>query len=123
MMHATIARLLLAACLTLSVASAAFAQGTAPAGDPVKGKATFMAENCYLCHGTFGQGGGRAGPKLAPHPIPAAAIMRQLRHPVQNMPPYTTVVLSDAQAADIIAYLQSIKPDKAVKDIPILNLH
>jgi hypothetical protein len=32
------------------------------------------------------------------------------------------VVLSDAQAADIIAYLQSIKPDKAVKDIPILNL-
>ena len=41
----------------------------------------------------------------------------------QNMPPYTTVVLSDAQAADIIAYLQSIKPDKAVKDIPILNLH
>jgi mono/diheme cytochrome c family protein len=122
MMHTTIARLLLTAFLTLSFASAAYGQGTVPAGDPVKGKAVFMAMNCYLCHGTFGQGGGRAGPKLAPHPIPANLIMRQLRHPAQNMPPYTTVVLSDAQAADIIAYLQSIKPDKAVKDIPILNL-
>jgi mono/diheme cytochrome c family protein len=123
MMNATIARVLLAVFLTVPLASTAFAQGTAPAGDPVRGKAVFMAMNCYLCHGTFGQGGGRAGPKLAPHPIPANLIMRQLRHPAQNMPPYTTVVLSDAQAADIIAYLQSIKPDKAVKDIPILNLH
>src|ERR1700733_3698080 len=123
MMQVSIARLLLAAFLTLSFGSSAFAQGTVQPGDPVKGKATFMAMNCYLCHGTFGQGGGRAGPKLPPPPLPAAAIMRQLRHPAQNMPPYTTVVLSDAQAADIIAYLQSIKPGKAVKDILILNLH
>ncbi len=122
MMHSTIARLWLTAFLTFSFVSDAGAQSTVAAGDPVRGKATFMAENCYLCHGTFGQGGGRAGPKLAPHPIPANLIMRQLRHPAQNMPPYTTVVLSNAQAADIIAYLQSIKPDKAVKDIPILNL-
>ncbi len=69
MMRTTVARLLLAAFLAVSFAPAADAQGTTPAGDPVKGKATFMAENCYLCHGTFGQGGGRAGPKLAPHPI------------------------------------------------------
>jgi mono/diheme cytochrome c family protein len=37
------------------------------------------------------------------------------------MPLYTTVDLSDAQAGDIIAYLQSIKPGKAAKDIPLLN--
>ncbi len=48
--------------------------------------------------------------------------MRQLRRPSARMPVYSTVVLSDAQAADIIAYLQSIKPGKPAKDIPILNL-
>lgn len=121
-MPAISARLLLAAFLSLSTASVALGQGTTPSGDPVNGKKLFMAANCYECHGTFGQGGGRAGPKLAPNPIPANLIMRQLRHPALNMPPYTTVVLSDAQAMDIIAYLQSIKPGKAAKDIPILNL-
>jgi mono/diheme cytochrome c family protein len=47
--------------------------------------------------------------------------MRQLRRPSNNMPIYTTKVLSDAQAGDIIAYLQSVKTDKPAKDIPLLN--
>jgi mono/diheme cytochrome c family protein len=113
--------LILAAFLVLTSMGAALAQDT-KTGDPVNGKKVFMAENCFECHGTFGQGGGNAGPKIAPNPVPPAAIMRQLRHPASRMPVYTTVVLSDAQATDIIAYLQSIKPGKSAKDIPILNI-
>ena len=121
-MNATVLRLMLVAFVTLPLAATALAQETKSSGDPVNGKKLFMADSCYECHGTFGQGGGRAGPRIAPHPIPANLIMRQLRHPAANMPAYTTAVLTDAQAADIIAYLQSVKPGKAAKDIPLLNL-
>jgi mono/diheme cytochrome c family protein len=113
-------RVLIAASIVLPFAATALAQNTS-AGDPVNGKKLFLADGCYQCHGTFGQGGGRAGPKIAPNPIPASLIMRQLRRPSNNMPIYTTKVLSDAQAGDIIAYLQSVKTDKPAKDIPLLN--
>jgi len=113
--------IVIAALFTLSVTGTVRAQET-KSGDPVSGKKLYMAMNCYECHGTFGQQGGEAGPKLAPNPLPPAAIMRQLRHPASRMPLYTPAVLSDAQAADIIAYLQSIKPGKAAKGIPILNV-
>jgi mono/diheme cytochrome c family protein len=115
-------RVLIVASIVLPLATTALAQETKPAGDPVNGKKLFLADGCYQCHGTFGQGGGRAGPKLAPNPIPAGLIMRQLRRPSNNMPIYTTKVLSDAQAGDIIVYLQSVKADKPSKDIPLLNV-
>jgi mono/diheme cytochrome c family protein len=116
----TFLRAFLAALMALSFGGTALAQEK-PGGDPVNGKKLFLADACYQCHGTFGQGGGRAGPKLAPNPLPATLILRQLRHPSANMPIYTTKVLSDAQAGDIIAYLQSIKPDKPAKDVPLLS--
>jgi len=111
------------AALSLGAAmcGAVQAQDTKP-GDPVNGKKVFLAMNCFECHSTSGQGGGEAGPRIAPNPPSPAAILRQLRHPAGRMPAYVPQVLSDAQAADIIAYLQSIKPAKAGKDIPILNL-
>jgi mono/diheme cytochrome c family protein len=37
------------------------------------------------------------------------------------MPPYREAVLSDADLADIYAYLQSIPQPKEVKDIPLLQ--
>jgi mono/diheme cytochrome c family protein len=114
-------RILACVVLVLSVSAAASAQDRA-AGDPANGKKLFLTAQCYQCHGTFGQGGGRAGPKLAPNPLPAALIIRQLRHPSASMPIYTTKLLSDAQAGDIIAFLQSIKPGKLAKDIPLLNI-
>ncbi len=121
-MIAAASRSLLAAVFTLSLGAAAMGQDTLPAGDPVKGQKQFMASMCYECHGTFGQGAGRAGPRIAPHALPPNLILRQLRHPSAQMPVYTPAVLSDAQAADIIAYLESIKPGKPAKDIPILNV-
>jgi hypothetical protein len=37
------------------------------------------------------------------------------------MPPYTLKVLSDAELADIYAFLRSIPPPRGEKDIPSLN--
>jgi mono/diheme cytochrome c family protein len=111
----------LATLLSLALGGTALAQTTKP-GDPVNGKKVFLAMNCFECHGTSGEGGGEAGPKIAPNGPNAGAILRQLRHPAGRMPAYVPAVLSDAQAADIIAYLLAIKPGKSAKDIPILNL-
>jgi mono/diheme cytochrome c family protein len=119
---AVLLRAIAVGLVTLPLAATALAQGTTPAGDPVAGKKLFLTVGCYQCHGTLGQGGGRAGPKLAPHPLPANLILRQLRRPASQMPVYTTADLSDAQAADIIAYLYSIKPGKPANDIPLLNI-
>jgi mono/diheme cytochrome c family protein len=103
-------------------APVAFAQSAA-AGDAARGKQLFMADACYTCHGTTGAGGGPAGPALAHQGLPAEAIMQQLRHPQTRMPAYTDKILPDRDAADIIAYIQSLSqgPKPNAKDIPLLN--
>jgi mono/diheme cytochrome c family protein len=100
----------------------AFAQGAA-AGDAAHGKQVFLQDACYTCHGTTGAGGGPAGPALAHQSLPPEAIMQQLRHPQARMPAYTDKILPDKDAADIIAYIQSLsqRPAPAAKDIPLLN--
>jgi mono/diheme cytochrome c family protein len=121
-MNAAFLRFVIAGTLTVSFSTTALAQDAKPAGDPAKGQKLMLTAACYMCHGTFGQGGGGNGPRLAPNPIPVASFLRQLRRPAGRMPVYTPSVLSDAQAGDVYAYLQSIKPGKAAKDIPMLNL-
>ncbi|HET6307944.1 MAG TPA: cytochrome c [Rhodopila sp.] len=105
------------------VAAALAAIGTAasvaqPTGNPARGKHLFMADGCYECHGTVGQGG--AGPRLAPDPLPADAIASYIRTPANVMPPYVEKVLDDQDVRDIHAYLTGIKPPRPVKDIPLL---
>lgn len=95
----------------------AFAQ--APAGDAAKGKALFMKNGCYECHGTVGQGG--TGPKLAPKPLPAAGLTAYVRKPAGQMPPYTAKVMSDGDLADVRAYLATVPEPPPVKNIPSLN--
>jgi ubiquinol-cytochrome c reductase cytochrome c subunit len=93
----------------------------APAGSAERGHQIFIHQMCYSCHGTVGQGGGVAGPKIAPQPFPWAAFARQVRTPRQAMPPYTAKNLPDQDLADIYAYIASIKPGPAAKDIPLLS--
>jgi mono/diheme cytochrome c family protein len=107
----------LAAALVL-VAGAAAAQSK---DDPAKGKAVFMADGCYECHGQVGQGGRLTGPALARTQLPRDAFAQQLRQPANEMPPYEAGVVSDDDIADIYAYLQSLPPPTAAKDIPLLN--
>lgn len=92
-----------------------------PRGDAARGKQIFMTDGCYECHGTRGAGGGFTGPRLAPNPPSFAAVKAQLRHPARRMPPYTAKVISDAQIADIYAYLKSIPAGRPASQIPLLN--
>lgn len=102
------------AALVLMFATAAMAQS------PVeKGKALFLKQNCFRCHGTQGQGA--AGPRLAPNTPSAEVLIKYVRKPAGAMPAYCVTCVSDAELSDIRAYLASIPPPPAVKDIPLLN--
>jgi mono/diheme cytochrome c family protein len=81
----------------------------------------FLADGCYQCHGTTGAGGGIAGPRLAPNPLPFEGVKAKLRTASGRMPVYSAAVITDAQIADIVAYLQSIPSGQPAKDIPLLN--
>jgi len=121
----------LALSFSLGVAlfsGAALAQGgatnaaTAPSGDAARGQQLFVADGCYQCHGYVGQGSIRTGPALAPALVPWPAFTAQLREPADKMPPYTDKVVSEAQMADIYAYLASVPASPKPQDIPLLKL-
>ena len=80
-----------------------------------------MKYQCYTCHGTIGQGGGAAGPRIAPSPFPWVAFEYQVRKPRQDMPPYREAFVSNQELADMYAYLLTIQPAATVKDIPLLD--
>lgn len=77
-----------------------------PTADFEAGRIAFMSAGCYECHGTVGQGG--VGPKLAPAPMPLAAMDAFVRYSSRNMPPYSAEILSDDQLTSIHLYLSSI---------------
>jgi len=111
---------LIAASLALALAGAGVAAAQTP-GDAAKGKATFMADGCYECHGTVGQGGRPTGPRIARTQLPIEAFVQQLRQPSNEMPPYEAAVVPDGDAADIYAYLKSLPAPASAKDVPLLN--
>jgi ubiquinol-cytochrome c reductase cytochrome c subunit len=84
------------------------------------GKRLFEVKACYQCHGWVGQGG-LAGPRLAQSRLNLAGFRNVLRNPPPSqMPPYRTAVLSDAEAADLFAFIQSLPPPPAVESLPRL---
>jgi mono/diheme cytochrome c family protein len=100
--------------------SADTAQKTAnaPAGNAEHGKMVYTRVGCYECHGSDAQSG---RPTLGPNALPFAAFMRQVRVPRNDMPPYTAKVLSDADVADIYAFVQSVPQPPKVDSIPLLK--
>jgi ubiquinol-cytochrome c reductase cytochrome c subunit len=114
-------RFLPLAAICLAAVGAAQAQDAPPAGDVANGKRLYMETGCYQCHGTVGQGSRGTGPHLAPKPVPYAGFAAQVRKPANTMPPYTTVVLSDQELADIYAYLLTVPPLPDPKDAAILE--
>ena len=87
--------------------------GPAVSGSVEKGRATFVKTGCAQCHGREAQGSPTTGPRLGPGGLPYPAFSRYVRVPRQQMPPYTDRVLSDAELADIYAFVQS-RPKPAV---------
>ena len=95
---------MMGAALVLGSAASVVAQ---PSGDPKAGEAAYMKLGCYSCHGAWGQGTWRDGPRLNP-PMPFEAMVQQLRTPRYEMPPYVESQVSDKGIADIHAYLRSV---------------
>jgi mono/diheme cytochrome c family protein len=106
--------------LAALVAGLFVAHGDGLAASPENGKRVFMRVGCWQCHGTVGQGG-VTGPKLAPDPLPFDALSSFVRSTNRAMPPYREQVLSNADLADIYAYLQSIPKGPDPTTIPQLN--
>ena len=104
----------------LLVAVLSASQAALAAGSADKGKTAFAKHGCWQCHGFAGQGG-VAGPKLAPDPMPLEALLAFVRNTRGGMPPYQKAILSDADLADIHAYLQSLPKARDYKSIPLLN--
>lgn len=110
----------------VAFASAAVAQNSggqqaAPRGDAKAGQQIFLADGCWECHGTQGQGGALSGPRLAHTALPFAAVLQQLRVPQNAMPPYEPGVISDAQVGDIYAWLESLPAPQTAANIPLLG--
>jgi len=91
-------------------------------GNTQNGGRIYVADGCYECHGRVGQGSqSTAAPRIGPPPLTIDAFARYIHAPTGNMPPYTSKVVLDQDVADIYAFLKSLPPAPAAKDIPLLN--
>jgi mono/diheme cytochrome c family protein len=95
----------------------------APPGDAVEGKRLYLATGCFTCHGRSGQGGAMNGPApiIAKTAMPFDGFTGQLRQPINDMPAYSEIVMSDKQIADIYAFLQTLSGPLPTKDIAIFK--
>ena len=64
--------------------------------------------NCRRCHGAEGRGT-RAAPSLVPFNWSDDEALDLIRRPLCDMPPIPASALSDADVAQIVAYLKAIK--------------
>jgi len=94
----------------------------APSGDAKSGKELFVKYTCYGCHG-FSAQNGPAGNRLNPMKMTQQGFIALVRNPgaPNRMPPYSAKVISDAQLADIYAYIKTLPDAPAAKDIPLLQ--
>jgi mono/diheme cytochrome c family protein len=104
--------------LLLLAAIAVFACAQSPTGDAKHGKELFMSYSCYSCHSFDGHGG--AGARLVPMPLTQAAFTAFVRN-AGRMPSYGPKVISDAQLADIYAYIKTLPISPDAKNIPLIQ--
>lgn len=129
---ARIARLAFAAgAAFLAGAGIAGAQDRGAGGDVERGRQLYYEHGCYGCHGFNGETGARdlvaTGSPIIADAGTFVAFLR-LRGdfapvlPTTRMPNYPETALSDAQARDIFAFVQTFDLDApAVEDIPVFE--
>src|SRR3954467_4145564 len=91
-------------CLVVAIAACAWTAGRA-ADD--SGERLYDS-NCRRCHGPEGRGTAHA-PSLVPFDWSYEEALELIRHPVCDMPPVPASALSNAQVAQIVGYLKTIK--------------
>lgn len=103
--------------------AAACAQDAAPKGDAANGKRIYLADKCFTCHGRSGQGGAYNTPTpiLAHTALPFEGFKGQIRNPANDMPAYSTAILSDQDIADLYAFVTLLPGAASPKDFPLLN--
>ena len=116
---------LLAATALLSLALGAAAQSARTGRAAVaNGESVYLHVGCFTCHGTVGHGG--AAPRLAPNTLPLPGFTTWVRNGTpgwtvaSGMPAFPLSVVSDADLADIRAYLASLPAPPPVAEIPLL---
>jgi ubiquinol-cytochrome c reductase cytochrome c subunit len=112
--------------LIVALASIAGTQAQAPPaptppGNAEEGKKLYVNYGCYQCHGREAQGSNATGPRLGPRPIAYTAFNRYARRPTGQMPPYTEKVVSDADMANIYAFVQTRPVPPAAQSILLLQ--
>ena len=122
-------------CVLVLVASFLVGHGAPPARgqEPIKigflapltgalaqaGKDLYLRYSCYACHGYDGHGG--AGARLVPMRMTGERFTAYARGPrTPQMPTYSPRLLTDAQLADVWAYIKSMPASPEAKDIPLL---
>ena len=110
-----------AALIAMSLEPIAAQQAPAPGGNVEHGKTLYRETGCYQCHGLAGQGAIMTGPRVSRTEFAFDGFLNQLRHPVNQMPPYEAAILSDRDAADIYAYLRQMPPPPEANSIPLLK--
>lgn len=83
---------------------------SAPPGSPADGKRWYLMNNCSSCHGPHGNDGRAVN--IAGLDLGFDSFVRKLRTTdAPIMPPFPEEKVSKQDAADIYAYLQSIKAE------------
>lgn len=84
-------------------------------GDAQKGKIVFETLGCNKCHGSEGEGVAGMGqndgvPRIASTSLAFPVFIQLVRKPKNLMPPFGTDKASDADLANVYAFLQTLKP-------------
>jgi mono/diheme cytochrome c family protein len=90
-------------------------------GSAVSGKKLYQDYGCWACHGYNAQTGN--GARLLPPRLNQQQFVLYIRTPrTPQMPAYSTRMLTDAQAADIFAYVLSLPRPPDMSDIKLLKV-
>lgn len=93
--------------LVLFFSAALIISCSGPKGDPVDGKRWFTMHTCYGCHGPSGDDG--KGPDITGLDMNYSRFLKRLRNAESAiMPVYSEVKISDQDAADILAFINTL---------------
>ena len=94
-------------------------------GDSERGEEFFTRSGCYQCHLYSGHGysGAPGGASLVPLEMTQDGFIAAIRNPnvPRRMPPYSREHLTDAEAADIYAFIRTFPESRDANDIPLLK--
>ena len=107
--------------IAVAAQQASAQQQNVPQGNAANGRKLFVSFGCYQCHGYEAQGANATGPRLAPRPIAYAQFMKYVRHPTNEMPPFTEKTVKDAELTDIYAFLRAQPAPPDLDKIPLLK--